>query len=242
MTPDELVKRLGADLGEDLVSVVLYGSAAAGDHSGRRSDYNILVVVQQLGLDALRAMRKTALAWARAGNRPPLLFTAGQLRGSADAFPIELLDMRDARQTLYGEDLLQDIEVAPENLRLELEHELKGRLLSLREAYLLARGRSRSVLKIMTDSLSTFLVLFRASLRLFNDSVPAKKFDALGELAEHIAMDTEVFALVSELKQGRMKVQAAEADALFGRYLTAVESVVDAVDQFIHKDAGDSKS
>ena len=48
MTLDELVTQLRAAYGARLSSVVLYGSAAGGDHIKDRSDYNVLVLLESL--------------------------------------------------------------------------------------------------------------------------------------------------------------------------------------------------
>ncbi len=42
---NELVERLTKTYQDRLVSVVLYGSAAVGDHHGRYSDLNVLCVL-----------------------------------------------------------------------------------------------------------------------------------------------------------------------------------------------------
>ena len=42
MSPEELTDQLKAIYKDNLKSVVLFGSAAAGDHAGKRSDFNVL--------------------------------------------------------------------------------------------------------------------------------------------------------------------------------------------------------
>ena len=54
---------------------MLYGSAVAGDFVAGTSNYNVLVVLDRLGLAELNALAKPVLRWAKAGHRPPLLFT-----------------------------------------------------------------------------------------------------------------------------------------------------------------------
>src|SRR5438034_1098526 len=49
-----LVGDLRATHGENLASVVLYGSAAAGDHIELRSDYNLLIALHRIGPEDLR--------------------------------------------------------------------------------------------------------------------------------------------------------------------------------------------
>ena len=84
MTLDELVSQLRAAYGDGLRSVVLYGSAAAGEHIPKRSDYNVLVIVDRLDADRLRAASAVARAWNDAGNPAPLTLTESEWRGSAD--------------------------------------------------------------------------------------------------------------------------------------------------------------
>ena len=235
MKPENLVKKLQAALGAGIRSVILYGSAAAGDHVGKRSDYNILVVCDRLGTRELTALSKAALEWRKAGNPLPLFFTMDRLRRSADVFPIELMDIAESHRILYGEDVLEQIVIQPENLRLILEHQLKSSLIQLREGLLLTEGKPKKVTNLMIDSLSTILVLFRASLRLYEDEVPARKLDALKSLSRHIRFDDSVFVTIEGLKEGRADARKLDAISLFDRYLANVEVVVDAVDAHVHQ-------
>ena len=121
MTPEQLVEQLNRAIPGKLSSAVLYGSAAAGDFMPETSNYNVLLVMDGLGLAELDALSKPVAQWTKAGHRPPLLFTRGQLQASAEVFPIELLDMRQSHRVLFGEDPLADVRVNHEHLRLQLE-------------------------------------------------------------------------------------------------------------------------
>lgn len=215
---------------------MLYGSAAAGDHAGKRSDYNVLVVTEDLGTGTLDVLSKAAAKWAQAGNPAPLLFTEERLAQATDVFPIELLDIRECHKILHGEDLVQGLEIGTDNLRLQIEHELRGKLIRLRQSYLLTGGKPKAVADLLVESLSTFLVLFRAALRLFEHSVPQKKFQALEKLAGHLGFDASVFDAVQRLKDGTHKPKEVAVGVLFGTYLKTIECVIDAVDAHIKGD------
>lgn len=234
MTPEKLVEELKQACPQGLKSIILYGSAAAGDHSGKQSDYNVLVVTADLGIDTLNAFSKAASAWAKAGNPAPLLFTEERLAQATDVFPIELLDICECHKVLFGDDVVQGLEISTKNLRLEIEHELRGKLIRLRQSYLLTQGKEKAVADLMIQSLSTFLVLFRASLRLFEEQVPQKKFQALEKLATHLEFDLSVFKTVQSLKEGSQKAKDVAVEELFNNYLKTIECVIDAVDAFIH--------
>ena len=235
MKPEVLVQKLEKALPTELKSVVLYGSAAAGDHVEKRSDYNVLVVTENLGLRELKAMSKLSIAWTKAGNPAPLLFTLDRLKKSADVFAIEILDIKQSHKILYGEDVVSELNISRRNLRLELEHELKGKLIQLRERYLTTDGKPKLVTELMIKSLSTFLVLFRASLRLYQDDIPAKKIHVLEALAEHISFDKDIFMEIEDIRTGKKKSRDIQPDELFERYLKTVEEVVDAVDSYIRE-------
>ena len=206
MTVDTLTEELKRTFGESLISVVLYGSAAAGDHTGKRSDYNLLVIAERIDPEHLRTFSKTARKWAQAGNPPPLFCTQERLKASTDIFPIELTDIRQTNKILYGKDVVSDLMVREEHLRLELERELKGKLLQLRERYLLAADKPREVKTLLLQSLSTFLVLCRAALRLWQPEIPAKKLEAARALKHHIPFDMSVFERIEQLKEtGRLE-------------------------------------
>ncbi|MDP3723549.1 MAG: nucleotidyltransferase domain-containing protein [Candidatus Omnitrophota bacterium] len=233
MTPEQLTASLRQRCGSQLVSVMLFGSAAAGDHLPGQSDYNVLVVLDRLGPQELEALTDLTRSWVRAGNRPPLLFTREELVRSGEVYSIEIADMKDSRQVLFGEDVIAPLSVNPGDLRRQLEYELRSRLAKLRTGYMQLRRDRRKTLQLMTRSLSTFLVLFRAALRVYQPHVPQKKFEALEALARHVSMRTDVFHQVAQLKTSR---GAGRVDhvALMRDYVQAIESIVQAVDTALH--------
>lgn len=230
MTPEILTAELKAQCGGDLCAVVLYGSAAAGD-SVKTSDYNVLAVLNRLDAEVLRSLTGLCSRWEKDGNPAPLLFAREELLRSADVFPVEFSDIIQTHRTLYGEDLFAGMKIEPANLRLELEHELKSKLIVLRERFLVA-GSPKEIDKLMACSISAFLTLFKAALRLYGRTPPSKKLEVLPALSEHIKFDEEIFRVVWELKEGR-KSKDLSSLQVFGRYLAAVQTVTGGVDLWL---------
>jgi hypothetical protein len=239
MTPQELAENIQQLPGVKTRCILLYGSAATGDHIARKSDYNILVVLEALDVAVLNALAPVVARWIRGKSPPPMLLTLEQLRRSTDVFPIELADIRDHHQLLAGENVLADLTINKNDLRLQLERELRTRLIALRQRYLAAAGRPQEIRALILDSLSTFLVLFRAALRLFQDTVPPRKMDALAALAPHVGCPNETVTLFRRLhavKEGAAKLSRSEAPTVFKQYLEAIEQIVQAIDRYLSRD------
>ncbi|HNW43046.1 MAG TPA: hypothetical protein PKI19_00975 [Elusimicrobiales bacterium] len=228
MTPEIYLETLKKACGGNLQSFVLYGSTAAGDAIAGKSDCNVMLLLKDASLSELRVIAAASRDWLKKGNPPPLIFTPEQFGSSADTFPIELADMKEFHVVLYGDDPLPALNINPADLRLAVERELKGKLIQLHGAYLALAGSSRPLPGLMTGSLSQVLVLCRAALRLRAASVPGSKLACAAQLREHVEFDAEVFAVVHALRSG--KAADGDEEALFGRYLGAIEKLSAAID------------
>src|SRR3954470_15914280 len=154
MKLDELVRQLQLAYTDALRSVVLFGSAVAGEHRPKTSDYNVLVIVDSLPLERLRAVAAVSKAWAEDGYPPPMTFTTREWKSSSDIFPMEYADILERHRVLFGESPFHGITVKPSDLRLQVEQQTMGKLLQLRQATMGAGGDARRQLEVLEKSLS----------------------------------------------------------------------------------------
>ncbi|MFL5575600.1 MAG: hypothetical protein ACJ79S_06510 [Gemmatimonadaceae bacterium] len=240
MTLEDLATQLGAAYGEALRAVVLYGSAAAGEHVAGRSDYNVLVIVDALPLDRLRAASAATQAWVGAGNPPPLTMTTAEWRTSADVFPMEYADILERHRVLRGEPPMEGIAVRPADLRLEVEQQARGKLLKLRAGVLAAGADAARQTELLERSLSTIMVVFRGVLRLLGERPPAD-YDALGRaVAARAGFDAEPFAHVVRHVRGAARLNGRAAGEVLAGYLAGMERLVGFLDQYDTADGTDS--
>src|ERR687886_2198522 len=121
---NHLVGDLKATHGDNLASVVLYGSAASGDFVQLESDYNILIALHRITPEDLRQAQAPAREWQRLGHPLPVYFTLAELHDAADGFPIEFQHISRARVVLYGVDPFETLRLSNANLRHQTEYEL----------------------------------------------------------------------------------------------------------------------
>lgn len=232
MTLDELVAQLQAVYGSQLRTVVLYGSAAAGEHIPKRSDYNVLVVVDELTTQHMRVGAAVARAWGETGNPPPLTLTIDEWRGSADIFPMEYADILERHRVLYGTPPFDGITVDRGDLRLQLEYEAMGKLLKLRQGMLASGGSEKSQLEMLAASLSTIMVIFRAVERL-HGAVPPTDYDRLSrDVAGRVGFDAGPFIRVVQHVRGGEKIRSADAAAVLAGYIEGMRRLVAYLDRY----------
>jgi hypothetical protein len=223
---DPFLSSVDAALGNGY-SAVLYGSAARGDWDPARSNVNLMLVVPSLDPPRLRALGPAFTAWRKASPEPPLLLTEQEWREAADAFPIEITDMRGAYQVLRGPDPLTMVQVAPADLRRALERELRGKLLRLRQGYVVLAADGEGLARLAASSVSTILVLGRSLLALVERSAPADPIALATAVAALVGLDGEALAGVVRHREDRgRRYPAAEFEA----YLAAVERMAEYVD------------
>jgi predicted nucleotidyltransferase len=227
---DQIVEKLRKALDASLVSVVLYGSAATGDHHEKFSDYNILCVLTKITPVELRAVEPVFRWWREQGNPSPLLLTEHELKTSTDCFAIEFEDIRGHHRILYGPNLVESLEIDRSFYRAQVECELRTKLLRLRQKGGGVLSDKDALRGLLTDSVSTFCVLFRHALLLSGVAAPVKKREIAEAAARHFGIDAAPFLMLLDQREQKVKAKEIEPEPLFARYIIQIEKVIDAVD------------
>lgn len=232
-----LIDDLRATHGENLASVVLYGSAAAGDHIELRSDYNLLIALNRITPEDLRLAQAPMREWQRLGHPLPVYFTVEELSDAGDVFPIEFHQMANARVVLYGKDPFEFVQLSDANLRHQTEYELRSKLIQLRRLYIPASVSLEKLCDLMSDSLASFAALFRAVLLLHGQQAPVAKPDCVRMTARLLKLDVTPFERIFQFRAGGdLPDSETEANELFGAYMLQIERVVEAVDELTMSD------
>ncbi len=233
---DRLVEDLRAAHGENLASIVLYGSVAAGDHLELRSDYNLLIALHRMALEDLRLSETAMRDWHSLGQPMPVYFTVKELKRAADVFPIEFLQMEKARKVLYGRDPFEFVDISRANLRHQTEYELRTKLIQLRRLCIPASISVEKLSALMSDSLASFAALFRAVLILHGQEPPVSKADSVRATARLLALEVSPFEQILELRaKAKSTLKETEANSVFSAYMAQIERVIEAVDRLESK-------
>jgi hypothetical protein len=231
----QLVQKLQKAYSDRLVSVVLYGSAAAGNHHAKYSDYNILCVLDQVTPREMAQAEDVFRWWREKGNPSPLLLTEHELATSTDCFAIELHDIKAHHRLLHGKDVVTPVQVDYSFYRAQVEHELRAKLLRLRQKAAGTLSHQTMLRRLMADSVSTFCVLFRHALNLAGAEAPMGKREAIAQAGRAFGFDPQPFDKLLDLREERIKPRDFDPDAHLPAYLQGISAVIDAVDRLEKK-------
>jgi predicted nucleotidyltransferase len=226
----QLVEKLRKALGPDLVSAVLYGSAAIGDYREKFSDYNVLCVLSAVTPSQLRATEPVFRWWREQGNPSPLLLTEHELRTSTDCFPVEFHDIREHHKILHGADVVSGLSIDTIYYRAQVEHELRAKLLRLRQKASAILSDKDVLRRLLVDSVSTFCVLFRHALILRGKAAPGLKREIVGRAREAFGIDGAPFETLLDLREKKSGAKVDDPEALLAIYMKQIDKVIDVVD------------
>jgi len=227
---DEMVTRLRSAQGENLVSVIVYGSAIAAPGKAKRSDYQLLIGARRLAASDLRQLRPVVRWWTDMGYEMPVFFTPNEFDDAFDVFPIEFRSMKRAYRVLYGQDLLAGREASKEHLRWQTEHELRGKLLRLRSLAMPASESRDELANLMTESVVTFVRFLRSVPEIFGEEPPLGRQATARRAGELLNVDIEPVIRVLQLRNEPRELMEIEVQDLFASYLDCLTRVTEAVD------------
>jgi predicted nucleotidyltransferase len=231
------VSRLRDAAGNNLTSVILYGSAAAGNFREGVSDLNVLCIVRDLTFSALQTLAPAMRWWSKQKQPQPLVITRDELERSRDVFTIELLDIQRHHRVLLGDDVLQDLQIPMHFHRMQVEYELREKLVLFRQNALVVE-HEQQMRELLVRSLSSFLTLFRHALIAFGESLPADHQEAVERLSRRVGFDPAAIMDVMAMREG---AKAGNIKETFAAYLSTIEKVVLGVDQILKGSAANGK-
>lgn len=216
--------------GDNVISIVLYGSATGRYFIPKKSNINLAIVFKELNFRMLRQSLKLVKEGLRCNIPAPLFLSLRHIETSKDTFPIEFLEIKDNNILLYGEDLFNDIKILDVHLRLLCEREVKGKLILLREAYL-QRGLNKIRVKLlMHESLSAFLPLFRAILRIKGIVPGIDKESIIIDLCNHYGLSKDIFIAILRDKSREKIIASKDIETVFEKYILEIEKLAGIVD------------
>lgn len=225
-----MVEDLLREYASNIHSFHLVGSAVIPDYDVKYSDINSVVVLNTMDLKFIEFLATLGGKYGKKKVAAPLVMTQEYIDQSLDTFPIEFLDFKLLHKTLYGQDILKDLQIAMPHLRLQSEREIKTKLIGLRQGFISSLGKKKLIAALLVRSFTGSTALFRAIITLLGKEPPAPRAEVIALLGTSTGIDTNIFEQLLALKTGHINPSEQELASFFERYYDALESTGKIID------------
>ena len=192
--------------GNDLRSVVLYGSGAEG-RLRPTSDVNLILVLTAFSQQQADQLREPLRLAQAAIDLRVMFLLESELRPATEAFAVKFADIARRRRVLYGDDPFASVSVSRDDAVFRLKQTLLNLTLRMREAYVLRSLREEQLVELIAEVAGPLRSCASTLLELEGSPAASPK-DAL----ETFSTDVQ---LISEARQRHALPKDMAAPLLF---------------------------
>lgn len=225
---DKFIEELKNTLGDNLKSVIAFGSQANVEDA--KSNLNLMIITNQLSAENLYDISKSVKKWVKAKNPMPVIMNLEEWYSSFDVYAIEYADIRENYRLIYGEDLVPSISINKYFLRLQCESELKTLLLKYKNNFLMNIKSDREMKKLLNNVIKTLLVIFRSVLRLHDSAVPYRAVDIIEFASNYLSFNKIVMSKIAKVKYENEDYTKQELLFIESELLKDLQSLLKQVD------------
>ena len=190
----DFVMQAKTAFGDNLRSIILYGSILTDNYNPLSSDINLLIILNQATPERIVVLGKYAAKTLQENNITPTILSLNEFVSSADIFPMEYFDIKELHKVIYGDDVFQGLEISRANLRLQTEDRLRGCINSLRQVLLLSESNPKYIANGVRHTHGLYNAIFRSILRLVGEEKIAYTYrDNLKAVSEYIDFNPQPF-------------------------------------------------
>jgi len=209
----DLVEAAKAAFPDNLVSMVLFGSAAEGQMRAT-SDVNLLIILTRFDRAQVDRLRD-ALRLAHAAAQVSVLFVLeSELPAAAEAFAVKFADIGRRHRVLHGTDVLARVRPSREAQLNRLRQMLVNLTMRLRNRYALVSLREEQLALVIADAAAPLRTAAATLLELEGRATPSPKA-ALVEVVRALGFEDDVLAPLSQARETRTLPAGIAGQALF---------------------------
>jgi predicted nucleotidyltransferase len=212
--------------GNDLESIILYGSAVRGEFLPGLSNLNVLLILSSYDFSGLKKYDNLHKRWSKEQVVVPLFLTRADLESASTAFPLEYQDILDSHRLLWGQDPFVGLKIDARYLAAEVVQGLRGNLFRLRQRLVEGRSTEEAITILLPLSVTALLPVLRGLQRLLGRPVIMQGESLLNDIESHLKIDLTGLRDAVALKRGHISPGQKEIPRLMDRYLECLTRLV----------------
>lgn len=211
----KFVDSISSAIGENLVSIILFGSAAEG-RLRLTSDVNLLIVLIAFDKSQIDTIRDLYRLERAAIDLNCMFVLESELKDAAEAFSVKFEDIHNRHKVLFGKDVVKDLEISREAKLKRLMQVLLNMNLRMREHYVLSSLREEQLTKVIADNAGP-LRASAATLLALEGSPGLRPKEALEKVVGQLNQKelSEALAQISHAREEAYLSKGVASDTFF---------------------------
>lgn len=234
--PNDIVDEYVSDhletLGENLHSIIMYGSAVTHEFMPGQSDVNMMIVLKKNTLDTISSLASVQKKWTMKGVAVPVYLAEEIINFSSSLYPLEFLDMKENYRVLHGNDLLKPLEIEKSDILRQLIKELNDFSLQLRRTYLDVYENNNKLFELAKQSVKSLLPLLKGVIFLYGDSIPNSKSEIVGKVEDLMNLGASSLSEVFNIANSSKKIDIKE---LFKNYCGDIDRIISIITKSVNE-------
>jgi len=227
----EILKCYTNTFDDTLESIYIYGSATTDDFHEKYSDVNVALILKDISLKNLVKARDCIKMLRKKHVTAPLFLTKEYINNSLDSFPLEFLNVKTSHLLLTGEDFFEELVITYEDIRLQAERELKGKLLLLRAALLENIDKKQILGNVVVNSFTSLVPVLKGIIFLRRSDIPKNALEIITKAEEVTDIDLSSFYTALKIKNRALKFNSEDFVLFFENYIATVDQLAVYVDK-----------
>ncbi len=212
--------------------IMLYGSAVGKNFIAGKSDVNLLLIYDQVNFNLLKVLKRIFKKFIKSLKTNPVVIDINYIKSSADVFPMEFLEWKEKNLIIWGKNPFEELQISNENLRLEIEENLKGKLLRLIQSYFELEDNSIKLRLFLEKTINNFIVVFKNIIRLKSQTPPENELSIIELLSKEIDIELPNSKMIIDMKKNpKLKKSKEEIESIFEGYINEIQKVAEYVDR-----------
>jgi predicted nucleotidyltransferase len=220
---ESCVGTLKSNLGENLYSCILYGSAVRGGFVPKVSDLNVLIILND---STPQAHSVIASAISSGVAIDPFVFTRRGMERSFEAFAVKLMSIKRDYEVLAGADPLAELKIDEDKVRFLCDQAIRNLRLRTVHAFIILKKDKKRYAQFLVNSTSTLVISLSNVLRSAGTEVPPSFNDRIPVLEQEFAHNMSVLRELIAFKAKPRGLAPSEIDRIHADLFSVLDHVV----------------
>lgn len=223
----ELVKTFG----DNLLSIQLVGSAVSEDYLNHCSDINLLIIINELEMDNVSTIAPLTYRKWRWKRISPRFISKRNLENAVHFFPIDYWTMQQRSITLYGQEILNQIDFKKDDLVWQLNHEIKGLRMRVKQQFWRTFAHPYFAKKNLMADFNMIIHLVKVIYFIKNIPLPERMDQLIEDAANHLKLDKTILLDLFLIKKYNRKIKRKDILSMYTRFMNLIRQVDDIIEE-----------